>query len=456
MKTIYRIALLLFTTALLTSCSKDWLDAKSDKALVIPSSIKDLQGILDNTTVFNNNFPGLGEIGSGDYYMVFSAWNALSSKEEKNAYSWATDIYEGSPERGNWGRLYAMVFYANNALKGIAEITPSNADKDAWNNVKGSALFYRSMAFFHLAQLYAKPYDETTAATDLGIPLRLSPDINEKSTRASLQQTYAQITNDLQEAVRLLPPKPSYYTRPSDAAAFALLANTFLIMGNYDKALLYADSCLQIQPTLLDYNTLTVTSSTSNYPVPKTNSEIIFYGQIFNFTSFIPPRPVVDTALKAMYSVDDLRRSVFFKSASPVFFGHYTQSRNLFGGLAINEMYLVRAECNARKGNVTAAMDDLDALLIKRWKNTATYTPVVPVDAEDALRIILTERRKELPFRGIRWWDLRRLNKDPRFDTTLTRVLNDQTYTLPPNDARYVLPIPEEEIRISGIEQNQR
>ena len=55
---------------------------------------------------------------------------------------------------------------------------------------------------------------------------------------------------------------------------------------------------------------------------------------------------------------------------------------------------------------------------------------------------ILTERRKELVHRGCRWTDLRRLNMDPRFATTLTRTLLGATYTLPPNDSRYTLQIP--------------
>jgi hypothetical protein len=56
----------------------------------------------------------------------------------------------------------------------------------------------------------------------------------------------------------------------------------------------------------------------------------------------------------------------------------------------------------------------------------------------------------------LRWIDLRRLNTDSRYAVTLTRNLNNQIYTLPPNDQRYVLPIPDLEIKLSGIEQNPR
>ena len=56
----------------------------------------------------------------------------------------------------------------------------------------------------------------------------------------------------------------------------------------------------------------------------------------------------------------------------------------------------------------------------------------------------------------MRWEDLRRLNKEPRFATTLQRVSKGTTYTLAPNDPKYTFPIPDIEITLSGIPQNPR
>jgi hypothetical protein len=129
----------------------------------------------------------------------------------------------------------------------------------------------------------------------------------------------------------------------------------------------------------------------------------------------------------------------------------------MFSGLATDEMYLIRAECNARKNKKTEALNDLNALLVKRWK-TNTFTHIDTPTADAALQVILQERRKELCFRGIRWTDLRRLNQDPRFAVTLKRGLLGSTtlFTLPPNSDRYVYPIPDSEILFSGVPQNPR
>ncbi|HQT24902.1 RagB/SusD family nutrient uptake outer membrane protein, partial [Daejeonella sp.] len=120
-----------------------------------------------------------------------------------------------------------------------------------------------------------------------------------------------------------------------------------------------------------------------------------------------------------------------------------------------NELYLIQAECYARKGNTVDAMKSLNTLLVKRFK-TGTFIPLTAGSAEAALGIVLKERRKELVYRGMRWQDLRRLNLEPQFATDLKRVINGQTHILPANDSRYVFPIPNYIIDATGIAQNPR
>src|SRR5665213_3239462 len=93
MKPIFK--LLFFTTVIfLSSCKKDWLNAKPDKKLVVPETISDMQGMLDNDLwIFNRNQPSLGEIGTDDYYLLFSDWEGLFTNTERNAYIWAKDVY---------------------------------------------------------------------------------------------------------------------------------------------------------------------------------------------------------------------------------------------------------------------------------------------------------------------------------------------------------------------------
>ena len=139
-----------------------------------------------------------------------------------------------------------------------------------------------------------------------------------------------------------------------------------------------------------------------------------------------------------------------------IFRGTYDGSPYYFGGLATDEVYLIRAEAAAREGDVIGAMNDLNTLLSSRWRS-GTFVPFSAIDANDALHQILAERRKELLFRGTRWTDLRRLNKDPQFASTSYRLVGGQTYSIPAGDPRYVYPIPDNVISFNpGMIQNSR
>jgi hypothetical protein len=80
------------------------------------------------------------------------------------------------------------------------------------------------------------------------------------------------------------------------------------------------------------------------------------------------------------------------------------------------------------------------------------YTFNTPQEAFDT---VLSERRKELPFRGVRWSDLRRLNKESA-NITLIRKINGAVDTLAPNSKLYALPIPPDVLLLSGISNNPR
>jgi hypothetical protein len=440
----------------LTACKKqdDFLAAKPNTALAVPSTLADLQSLLQNESLFNSNDPSLGQISSDDGYVSTNDWNNLSGLE-RNGYIWNKTVYDAGANVADWSVPYQQVYYANvvlDALKGIK----SNPSNQSWyNQIMGSALFYRSIAFYNLLQNFSGPYRPGSAGTDLGIPLRLNSDLNIKSVRASQQQCYDQVTADLKTALALLPVTPAYKTEPSQPAANALLARVYLTMDNYPSAFQYADACLKQNNLLVDYNTL----QPSARSISKTYlAEDIYHTRMTGYAITIPVYvSVTDSVLYASYKANDLRKSVFFilKNGLPYFRGTYDFKRYTYSGIATDEIYLIRAECNARMQNMAAAMNDLNALLTTRWK-TGTFVPYTAVSPDDALGQILLERRKELLYRGIRWVDLRRLNQDPRFAITLTRVINGQTYTLPPNDPRYAWPIPDNEIEGSGIQQNSR
>ncbi len=165
----------------------------------------------------------------------------------------------------------------------------------------------------------------------------------------------------------------------------------------------------------------------------------------------------IDQKLYNTYDENDLRKAAFFRINSDneiIFKGFYNRNNGPNPGVAVDELYLIMAECEARIGNTQEAMDNLNKLLETRWK-PGTFSPYIAASQQEALAIIRKEREKEMPLRGTRWADVKRYNRDGA-NITMQRTVNGQSYELPPNDPRYAVAIPEEIIKIAGIPQNPR
>lgn len=443
----------------LAGCNKSkFLDEKPRSDLFVPTTLEDFQLLLDNETIMNET-PVLGEVSADNYYTSFSFWQTIGVKEQYG-YIWAPDIYRGEGNVGDWNLPYQQIFTANVILEGLQKLSVTFNNEKQWKNTKGSALFFRAYAFYNLAQLFSPVYNESTANNDLGVPLRLRPNIADIVQRSSVKETYQRILADLSEAVQLLEDvfHQNNRNRPSRVAAYALFARVYLSMGKYDEAGLYADSCLRRYNTLIDYNTLNTTNSR---PFDRFFGEVLIQSRLLSTTALIKASAVtyciVDTNLYRSYDDNDLRKVLFYQTNSeglPILKFSYNGTFLAFSGLATDEMYLIRAECFARQGKKDEALADLNKLMQMRWKKDL-FVPLTSATADDALNLILTERRKELPFRGLRWTDLRRLNRDGA-NITLTRVLNGNTHTLLPNSRLYTLPIPPDVIQLGGIQPNVR
>jgi len=436
---------------MLCSCKK-FLDEKPNQRLAVPSTLKDYQAMLDVSFRMNTSDPFLGEASADNYFLKTGDWQGMPAWD-RNIYIWEKEIDSRHPN--DWSTTYDMVYYANLALEGVQEIERTALNEAQWNNVKGSALLYRARAFLAAAWIWSKSFDSTTAGVEWGVPLRKTSNFLQPSVRATVAQTYEQVIADLEESIPLLPAALVHPMRPSKPAAWALLARTFLSARNYSKALVCADSALRWAPNLLDYNTL---NPSLNFPFQRFNPEVIMHTTALTLHANTDPAyHRIDTVLYNSYTANDLRRSLFFFRNSDGYYafkGSYDNSAVPFTGTTVAEMYLIRAECYARQGNITAALTDLNTLSMKRYK-TGTFIPLTATSYSDALDKVLAERRKELIFRDLRWMDIKRLNREGR-SIVLARLIKSQGHTLPPNNNRYALPIPEDIIAFTGMPQNPR
>ncbi|WP_286920396.1 RagB/SusD family nutrient uptake outer membrane protein [Flavobacterium sp. UBA4197] len=439
------------------------LDLKPDSAIVIPTSIEDFEKILDNSDIMNRS-PALAQISADEYIIpTILDYNSLYDPINRSAYIWQKDIYEGKTQVADWVRPYAKIFYANSVLGEVAKQDISNNAE--LKRIKGWALFVRAYSFYELVSIFSKAYNENTAATDLGIPLKLNPAITQIVPRSTVKQTYDQIIEDVTQASNLLQTNVilNKRNRPSKVSAYTLLARVYLSMRKYTEAETNADKALSLFSTLTDYKTLPIREYTS---FDFNTSEIIYFSNTTDYGDTTLPYGELYTILPSivnLFDTNDLRRTIWFAQNDNS--NWYIKGINNgygypFTGLATDELLLIKAECLARRNQSQDAMDQVNRLLITRWDANASipakpYQNVTASSSSDALDKVLLERRKSLLWRSVRWTDLKRLNLEGR-NITLTRNLEGTIYTLEPNSPRYVLPIPDDEIGLSGIPQNIR
>ena len=378
--------------------------------------------------------------------------------------TWADDA--------TWDDLYQRIAILNTTLEEIDLLDNISTDQEIadYHRVKGECHFLRAQFYLILANLYGKPYNPATASTDLGVPLKITSGVehdNDKETqfdRTPLDQIYAQIVSDLQNAVEQLTisSKGELY-RASKEAAVLLLSRVYLYMQEWEEA---KDL---LEPNMDDYlltSLVTMDSIGSGNPfITEDNAEVIFsQGSLFSqiIMTGNPPDFCVSDNLYSLYDAEHDYRTLFFEKNA------YTDSIALVGKyytgshrsrvsdvlmLRNAEAYLNMAEACAMMGTQDGLANQyLNALRRTRIKDYVDQTYA----GEQLVNEIRNERRKELCFEGHRWFDLRRYTvSDPypytkrifrrycSYETTSPYANNAvYDYVLEENDAAYTLDIP--------------
>lgn len=437
----YKYAGWLLVVLLLTACRK-YVDI-TPQGKIVPTTVADFRLLLNNSDVFNKA-GGTTDLMTDDIAFTDSTmFTSLRPLSVLNIYSWAVDNYQPSEEDDEWNLYYQQIYYANVVIAGINGIKDGDATEKQL--LISEAKVHRAFAYLMLINQYAVQYDAATAAKDPGVPLLLEPGYTQSLERATVQQVYEQVLDDLLSAGTALPGLPLSKIHPSKAAAFAILSRAYLSMRNYPQALLYADSTLQLQSTLYDLRAFANSSSPfdfMNIPESYQHPEVILMKAAYNQDAPLLLSPELQTLL----GPDDLRLKVFgigdqlLYNYDGNFFSYISPFESRHVGPRVGEMYVTKAECQARAGDATGAMTTLNELRKQRFADDK-YVPLTATDAHDALVKSLQERRRELMGRGYRLADLKRLNKEAGFAKTVTHPWSSGNITLAPNSNRYIYPI---------------
>lgn len=380
---------------------------------------------------------------------------------------------------GVWRYNYKGINAANIILQQDGSKAP-DLDPVTFNRIKGEAYFLRAFYYFRLVVNFGD--------VPLLIPEKGLTDNTKKATAA---EVYAQIEEDLQQAMNLPPSYPaSDYHRATSGAAHALLAKTFLYRGQWQKcldeitetekggyALLpnYADN---FNGTGEQGKEIVFAARHDAGKVPSQGSILnaVFAPRGIGWGFNLPTQDLVDE-----YEAGDPRLgATIFKGGDTYFNGSTFDASTSITGYAVKkflgnfnpvddggidyvyiryaDVLLWKAECYAQLDNPDAAKAALELVRARaRAGNNAILPEVTTSDKDDLLAAIRHERRVELAFEGQRYYDLVRWNlaaavlaKSPDADPlTGYKDYGDGWQT-----RNALLPVPQREVDLLGLGQN--
>lgn len=459
--------ILCFVCVLFSACD-DFLDIKP-KGVLLPELFEDYQRLMAdrNMMTIDESYTNYitDDIMLADQTVQFGRF-IQAQPIQRNLYSFVNGPILSKGETDPlWENAYKRIYTLNTIINNVGDCPDATAEQK--ETLLATARFTRAFEYLILVNAYANHYDVTTASSDLGVPLVLSEDISKGYKRNSVAEVYENILKDMTDAEQGLPEMVTSSFYPSKRSWNALMARIYLYMGNYEQAKLYASKVVSGVPQLLnltdfeiDYtkgptDRLVNKITGESYPdIEEENPESLLTknGNMINFSrncyvsedylSMIDkdlPEGAVDQRHAFFLAHDEfqLYKQVFKFPGKTMWVAYCSFN----GGLNYSETMLTLAECEARLGNAEAAYKLLDQF---RDYRIVDNRPLPRVDAQDALRIALDERRREFTTRGsIRLFDLKRLNREEAFKKEIVHSVPDEgTWILPANDSRYILPIP--------------
>lgn len=457
MKKIIYVTLVLGILCCTTACRK-YVEINPEQTRILKLT-SDYQSLLYNSSKIQQAYY-LPIFSGDDFGTDEEVWQKSLSLIVKNVYIWAENIYGNTEDDQDWSSIYSQVFIYNTIINNVMNSEGGTTEQK--NAVKAAALVHRAFAYYILVNMFGKQYDAATASADPGVPLMLEPSFTADLTRASVQTVYNQISTDLETAIPSLPDKPDFITNPSKAAAYAIMARVHLNKREFTKAAQYADLTLAIQNTLLDLNDYKVNPTTTFPARLKNPEEILIKCPIAYPASF----PISKDAISMYDQANDLRYVLYLNDPKNILGSNFITGRGyfksrfadgVFVGPSVPEVLLIKAECEARANRPGTAMELINTLRRKRYEKTNYNADLTASTGDAALHLVIDERKRELVGRGFRWFDQRRLAKDPGFINTVIRVFNGVTYTLDPGGNRYTYPIANKYIEFNPeITQNPK
>lgn len=490
---LYTVALTASVMPFMTSCD-NYLDIPP-KGQTMLESTQDYLGLLEEPSPCYDH-------GYGWNVANEASWNKIEDLKNftyplrSAAYLW-DDSYDRAAvtvEDDLYNKCYNRITNYNVIISNVPDSKGTDEDKAL---AMAQAKIMRAYNYFFLINTYAKPYDPATADETNGIIVRekMFASIEEKGVQQSVGYTYRFIQQDIDDAIEDLPHQALNNFRPDKTFGLALKAKVHLFKREFDKCIEACEAALAEAPAghhelwdmNVDYNRY-APQLIAAYGTDRAIDDPRYMG-VNNNIETIWKNGVqrnYDTAEHLLYQFGTTMTDpmpMYLTSAVINLFENNADLRELFciqykashdtapagdrcfmsqgikwnpGGMKLSEVYLMLAECYARKSDATSiakAMDYLHTLRSHRLI-TSRYVRLNATGAAEALKMVREERKRELFLTYNGFFDLRRFATE--FNETQTKVFEGETLTLSPTSTLLTFPFPLKAMQTSDLKQNSK
>ncbi len=413
-------------------------------------------------------------------------------------YNYRLNPTSGSPT-GIWVNRYATINFANRVLDAYHELEYATVEEQqAADIIAGQLYGIRALCHLDLYQYFSESYTDDNA---LSVPIMdfVPENLDIEPTRNTVGEVVNFIHADLDKAESLMGSTDLGAAYMSKTAFQAMRARLMLFHGQDDPAIM--NQVIDTVNTILAQVPVADATEYPNIFTDQSNAGVIYkrryttndgeIASIFYFNQVDrdgdPIYEVSNELFNQFYqgNAADVRFNVVVKPVEP---DPFNPNGNLLGSLYFGqndprnilliykypgssrslltnddkiirsaEMLLIKAEAQARSGDISGAQSSINELLSLRYTSGA---PTVSFSGQnDALITILEQRRLELAFEAHRYLDLKRFRDVTNQGVTRLAVdcnsFSALQCDLPKNDHRWVFPIPQAELNAnSKIQQN--
>lgn len=348
--------------------------------------------------------------------------------------------------------LYATISKVANIVITMGD--QASGDVQLIKQLKAEAYILRAFLHYRLVNIYAKAYDPGTAATDGGIPYVNDLVFDKVNNKKTVKEVYDNLLADLDAGISsgALTNQPKNSMRIGKGFAYGVKAQVLLSMRNYPAALEAVNEALKYNSTLEDHRSLLAINPVADRTLSRVGisaADNVFYafGNSFD-PSILTASPEVLTNYEAGNIIKDRTETYNYLfgqlyvglTDSPAWLAINYEGNS--AGMTTSDLVLMKAECLIRTNKINEGMDEINSIRIRRI-DPANYVALSAATEEQAMGYLQKTSRIEFIFTIRNFINIKRWNREGKYQQTITRTVNGKSYTLAPNSTLYVFPFPQ-------------